>query len=472
MASDVRSTTATPKPPALVLTESRGIEGVHSSAQVGAQSPDATRDEPWSHAFENQTSKREESLMSGVLQKINAYLSPRVGDERGHQKSRCRQGKRHRHHGSSSSSSPAQRHKSKCRSKKRQRHARMVSSSSDTDASTISSSASSQLKRQQRGKPKPTAQRRLVSNTDTIAGLAFQNHALQSPTDTTPQAVNQQAQLPDSPAAMHHPLTDDSDTGAASQKSHRSTLSISRHFETDMPDKQSSTPMEDFKHYSQMIHKIAQVMGLQVQLPAASDLCKFFGHLHNGCHAKQREVPLQHHPEQQGSSEARPHWQASLLPCLILLESTELSVRNGGVYPSPPAHFSGLHKPHYGRTKGKAQASYMEVLSLIDYQMITSMHITNAASKQLMTAIHLRRHAWLRTSSITDDARNRIEDSPFDGEGFFATSTDVSLDNIQNMRKAAKSYTQQGDWFIAQTYRTLIFTSLYPLKTGNTSASR
>ncbi|KAJ7341476.1 hypothetical protein JRQ81_005617 [Phrynocephalus forsythii] len=94
--------------------------------------------------------------------------------------------------------------------------------------------------------------------------------------------------------------------------------------------------------------------------------------------------------------------------------------------------------------KAMAMTSYNEVLSIIDYQMITSLHLTDAAAKQLMTAIHLCRHTWLRTSNITDDARNRIEDSPFDSEGLFATSMEESLDNIQKMRKAAKSYTYQG----------------------------
>ncbi|KAJ7341755.1 hypothetical protein JRQ81_006624 [Phrynocephalus forsythii] len=86
---------------------------------------------------------------------------------------------------------------------------------------------------------------------------------------------------------MDRPLTEESEMEADSQASHHSTLSKSRHSETEMTDTQPTTPMEDFKTYSQMVHRIAQVMGLQVQLPTSSDLCKFFGHLN-----KSKPLPL------------------------------------------------------------------------------------------------------------------------------------------------------------------------------------
>ncbi|KAJ7335284.1 hypothetical protein JRQ81_013225 [Phrynocephalus forsythii] len=58
--------------------------------------------------------------------------------------------------------------------------------------------------------------------------------------------------------------------------------------------------------------------------------------------------------------------------------------------------------------KSKILSYHTEVMSLLDYEMITSCHIVDAASKQIATAVHLRRHAWLRTATITDDARNCI----------------------------------------------------------------
>ncbi|KAJ7326915.1 hypothetical protein JRQ81_016674 [Phrynocephalus forsythii] len=70
---------------------------------------------------------------------------------------------------------------------------------------------------------------------------------------------------------------------------------------------------------------------------------------------------------------------------------------------------------------------------------LAARNMADAAAKQLSNAVYLRRHAWLRTTNIPDDAWNRIEDSPFDGEGLFATTTDESLDTLVKMRKTAKS---------------------------------
>ncbi|KAJ7329831.1 hypothetical protein JRQ81_016005 [Phrynocephalus forsythii] len=70
---------------------------------------------------------------------------------------------------------------------------------------------------------------------------------------------------------------------------------------------------------------------------------------------------------------------------------------------------------------------------------LAARNMADAAAKQLSNAVYLRRHAWLRTTNIPDDARNRIEDSPFDGEGLFATTTDESLDTLVKMRRTAKS---------------------------------
>ncbi|KAJ7341618.1 hypothetical protein JRQ81_005939, partial [Phrynocephalus forsythii] len=58
--------------------------------------------------------------------------------------------------------------------------------------------------------------------------------------------------------------------------------------------------------------------------------------------------------------------------------------------------------------------SYLtEVMPLVDYETIAAHHLADAASKQLVTAVYLRRHSWLRTANIPDDARHRTEDSPF-----------------------------------------------------------
>ncbi|KAJ7332790.1 hypothetical protein JRQ81_014970 [Phrynocephalus forsythii] len=518
--SDVRTTASPPKPPALVPSESRGAEGVPSSAQVGAQSPDA-RDEQWSHAFENQATATTHCrtykiyMLQLLLQLFNTDIEEHEMEpsrRQGIQRSPIMrpsiddkvvylagQGNALRHplteagngHGQKPKMPRARPHPpldSKRHGKKKRYHTRMVSTSSDTDSFTTSSSASPKRRRRRKGTPKSRAQRPLASNNDTIPAAGFPFQYPQVPTNVTPQTVAPrvpQPQLPDSPVTMDRPITDDSDTGAASQSSHGSTISKSKHSDTDIQEKPSFTPIEDFKNYSQMVHKIAQVMGLQVQLPTASNACKFFSHLH-----KTRQPPLRMGFIPSMLEKAKEAWAKpssnpliprridSLykthgdgtdflmkhpLPNSVIVDATQNRGKShSNTTPSnkEARKLDLIGRRHYSlasfslralnylcameaytrhllltfpefmqhlpeEQKAKAQASYPEVLSLIDYQMITSLHITDAASKQLTTAIHLHHHAWLRTANITDDARNRIEDSPFDGEGLFATSTDA-----------------------------------------------
>ncbi|KAJ7316845.1 hypothetical protein JRQ81_003007 [Phrynocephalus forsythii] len=64
--------------------------------------------------------------------------------------------------------------------------------------------------------------------------------------------------------------------------------------------------------------------------------------------------------------------------------------------------------------KTKAMAYHADVMALTDYETIAACHVVDAAAKQIATAVYLCRRAWLRTTTIIDDARNCIEDSPFD----------------------------------------------------------
>ncbi|KAJ7322697.1 hypothetical protein JRQ81_018984, partial [Phrynocephalus forsythii] len=94
--------------------------------------------------------------------------------------------------------------------------------------------------------------------------------------------------------------------------------------------------------------------------------------------------------------------------------------------------------------KTKSLSYHAEVMSLIDYETIAAHHFADAVAKQIAIAVYLLRHAWLCTATITDDARNWIEDSPFDGEVLLPPTTDESLGNILKMRKTARSYSYQG----------------------------
>lgn len=59
----------------------------------------------------------------------------------------------------------------------------------------------------------------------------------------------------------------------------------------------------------------------------------------------------------------------------------------------------------------------------------------DAASKQINTSTVLRRHACLRSASIPEDTRVRIEDLPFDSLDVFDGKTEEILDNLQKMRR-------------------------------------
>lgn len=87
---------------------------------------------------------------------------------------------------------------------------------------------------------------------------------------------------------------------------------------------------------------------------------------------------------------------------------------------------------------------HQEALSLPKHERTATPHVADKASKQVATANSLRRHAWLRSTTIPDDARSCIEDLPFDGVGLFDANTDKILDGLQKFRKTACSYSYQG----------------------------
>ncbi|KAJ7341588.1 hypothetical protein JRQ81_005872 [Phrynocephalus forsythii] len=105
-----------------------------------------------------------------------------------------------------------------------------------------------------------------------------------------------------------------------------------------------------------------------------------------------------------------------------------------------PSYWDALSSDH----RATLRSYHGELLAILDYQTLTARHLADAALKQLATAVYLRSRACLHTATITDDAWNRIEDSPFDGEGLFAATTDESINNIVKMRKTAKSISTQG----------------------------
>ena len=82
-------------------------------------------------------------------------------------------------------------------------------------------------------------------------------------------------------------------------------------------------------------------------------------------------------------------------------------------------------------------------MALAQQERIATRHMVDTASKQIATSVTLRHYAWLHSASISEDARYRIEDLPFDGVGLYDDKTDEILDNLIKLRKMAKSYTNQ-----------------------------
>ena len=76
-------------------------------------------------------------------------------------------------------------------------------------------------------------------------------------------------------------------------------------------------------------------------------------------------------------------------------------------------------------------------MSLARQERISARHIIDCFSRQLVSAIALRRYAWLRSAQIPDDVQLRIEDLPFNGSGFFDDKTGGILENLQKLKKTA-----------------------------------
>ncbi|KAJ7327161.1 hypothetical protein JRQ81_016920 [Phrynocephalus forsythii] len=268
---------------------------------------------------------------------------------------------------------------------------------------------------------------------------------------------------------------------------------------TDILGSQPPSPTEDMKLYFQTIHKIASVMELQVQQDQTADSCRFFGHLNkrqtpplrlafipslldrikeawnkpSSAPLMSRCVDNMYRTHGEGTSFLDKH----PLPNFLVVDATQTRTRGRSTLtPNNEEgrkldiigcrHYSlasfSLRSANYlcameaysrhillqaapvldslpEEQKAKLSALHQELISLIGFETLAARNMADAAAKQLSNAVYLRRHAWLRTPNIPDDARNRIEDSPFDGEGLFATTTDKSLDTLVKMRKTAKS---------------------------------
>ncbi|XP_042312515.1 uncharacterized protein LOC121924966 [Sceloporus undulatus] len=73
-------------------------------------------------------------------------------------------------------------------------------------------------------------------------------------------------------------------------------------------------------------------------------------------------------------------------------------------------------------------------------QIISARHSMDCASKILSGSIALRRYAWLRSSDLTPQAKEAIEDMPYDNSGLFNRDTDEKLSFRYRMKTAARKH--------------------------------
>ncbi|XP_042302220.1 uncharacterized protein LOC121919566 isoform X2 [Sceloporus undulatus] len=81
-----------------------------------------------------------------------------------------------------------------------------------------------------------------------------------------------------------------------------------------------------------------------------------------------------------------------------------------------------------------------EAHSIGGWLITSARHTTDCSAKSMAAAIALRRHAWLRSSDLNQNARSTIEDMPFDEDGLFHRETDEKLNFKYRMRTAAKKH--------------------------------
>uniref|UniRef100_A0ABM5FAT3 Uncharacterized protein n=1 Tax=Pogona vitticeps TaxID=103695 RepID=A0ABM5FAT3_9SAUR len=84
--------------------------------------------------------------------------------------------------------------------------------------------------------------------------------------------------------------------------------------------------------------------------------------------------------------------------------------------------------------------TFEEAQTVSKHQRIATRHSVEAAARILVSSVTLRRHAWLRSASILEDVKAKVEDLPFDASGLFSEKTDSHLEELHKAKKTAKSY--------------------------------
>ncbi|XP_067329499.1 uncharacterized protein [Anolis sagrei] len=108
-----------------------------------------------------------------------------------------------------------------------------------------------------------------------------------------------------------------------------------------------------------------------------------------------------------------------------------------------------------------AKAFAQEALLLSKLQKDLAKNTADTSGKLIAGAVALRRHAWLRASTLSPSARTLIEDLPMDQTGLFNPETDSQLKHSHEMKQTVTKYDQQpyqqrqrwGNYYHYPTYQ-------------------
>ena len=270
--------------------------------------------------------------------------------------------------------------------------------------------------------------------------------------------------------------------------------------ESDTGDPHAASPSEDFSSYSQMLARLAKVLKLQMDAPAPPEEDLIFGDITSERSPPPNLAYLSvltniikdfwNQPSTTPSLSRRTEnlYRVSGDDAKFLLKHpipNSLIVETSCTRPSGKSHVTPTNKEgkkmeilgrkiysliafilrvaNYQTAFGAYQKqlwlkilpglrmipedvrqgflnTYEEAQTVSKHLRIATRHSVEAAARILMSAVTLRRHAWLRAANILDDVKAKIENLPFDASGLFSEKTDSHLEELHKAKKTAKSY--------------------------------
>ncbi|XP_078232770.1 uncharacterized protein LOC144583211 [Pogona vitticeps] len=277
-------------------------------------------------------------------------------------------------------------------------------------------------------------------------------------------------------------------------------LPVGETVESDTGNPHDSSPSEDFSSYAQMLSRLAKTLKLRVDEPAPPEEDLIFGDINKErspppslCFLPALLKIIQEFWEHPSTSVPLPKRTENMYKIVgedakFLLKHpipNSLIVETSCTKPSGRAHVIPTNKEgkkleligrrlysliafilrvaNYQTALGAYQKqlwvkilsalhmlpadarqaflnTYEEAQTVSKHQRIATRHSVEAAARILVTAVNLRRHAWLRAANILEDVKAKVEDLPFDSSGLFSEKTDNHLEDLHKAKKTAKSY--------------------------------